>query len=83
MPSTKTATYIRIVCAIRPYKTETHRVRIIAGGNRVFYADEKSILIASIETIKMHWNSVISAKKCKIHDHRPKRFLPQIKVTRI
>ena len=52
MPGNKTATYIRTVCAIRPHKTETHRVRITAGGNRVFYEGEKSTPIASIETIK-------------------------------
>ena len=62
MPSTKTATYIRTVYAIRRYKTETHRVHITAGGNRVFYVGEKSTPIVSIETIKMHWNSVISTK---------------------
>ena len=80
MPNNKTATYIRTVCAIRPHKTETHRVRITAGGNRVFYAGEKSTPIASIETIKMHWNSVISTKNAKYMTIDLKDFYLKLKL---
>ena len=65
MPHNETATYIRTACATRSHMTETDRVRITAGGNRMFYAGEKSTPIASIETIKMHWNSVMSTEGAK------------------
>lgn len=59
VPQGKTSTCIRTVCAMRPHKTETQRVRITAGGNRMFYSEEKSTPIVSIETIKTHWNYII------------------------
>jgi hypothetical protein len=60
VPRNKRVTYGRIVCAIRPQKTETHRVRLTAGGNLIEYPGVTSTPTASIKTIKMHWNSVIS-----------------------
>jgi len=69
IPKGKKVTYARIVCSIRPQKTETHRVRLTAGGNLVNYKGDPSTPTCSIETIKMHWNSVLStpgAKYCTI-----------------
>jgi len=65
MPRNKRATYVRIVCAIRPNKTEKYRVRLTAGGNLVHYDGEKNTPTVSLETIKIHWNSVISTKGAK------------------
>ena len=50
---------------MKPHKTENHRVRITAGDNRMFCSREKSTPISSVETIKMHWNSVISLDDAK------------------
>ena len=36
IPKSKRVTYARIVCATRPQKTETHRVRLTAGGNLIY-----------------------------------------------
>jgi len=60
VPKGKKVTYARIVCAIRPQKAETHRVRLTAGGNLVSYDGVTSTPTAAITTIKAHWNSVIS-----------------------
>ena len=60
VPKNKRVTYGRIVCAIRPQKTESHRVRLTAGGNLIEYPGITSTPTSSIKTIKMHWNSVIS-----------------------
>ena len=62
VPPNKQVTYTRIVCAIRPQKTETHRVRLIAGGNLISYDGITSTPTAAITTIKDHWNLVISTK---------------------
>ena len=60
VPKHEKVTYGRIVCSIRPQKTETHRVRLAAGGNLINYPGVTSAPTASMKTIKMHWNSVIS-----------------------
>ena len=65
VPSNKKVTYARIVCAIRPQKTETHRVRLTAGGNLISYEGTTSTPTAGITTIKTHWNSVISTPNAR------------------
>ena len=60
VPRDKRVTYARLACAIRPQKKETHRVRLIAGGNLVDYPGNTSTPTAGIVTIKTHWNSVVS-----------------------
>ena len=65
VPKGKKITYARIVCAIRPQKTETHRVRLTAGGNLISYNGVTSTPTAGITTIKAHWNSVISTPGSK------------------
>ena len=41
-PKGKIATHIKTVCTIRPYKSETYRVRIAAGISRAFCHGENS-----------------------------------------
>jgi len=65
VPSNKRVTYARIVCSLRPQKSETHRVRITAGGNITNYKGDPSTPVCSIETIKLHWNSVLSTPGAK------------------
>ena len=62
VPPNKKVTYARIVCATRPQKTKTHRIRLTAGGNLISNDKTTSTPAAAITTIKTHWNSVISSK---------------------
>ena len=55
----KRVTYARIVCAIRPQKSEIHQVCLTAGRNLISYDGITSIPVAVITTIKAHWDSVI------------------------
>ena len=64
-PRHKKVTCARIVCSIRPQKTETHRVRLTAGGNLISYEGITSTPTAAITTIKTHWNSVMSTKNAR------------------
>lgn len=50
----KKVTHARIYCNIHPQKTETHRVRLTAGGNIITYKGIISTPTAGIETIKLH-----------------------------
>ena len=65
VPSFKTVTYPRYTTAIRPEKDEKYRVRITAGGDRIDYEGDVSTHTASMETIKTHWNSVISTPNAR------------------
>ena len=58
-------TYPRYVVAVRPEKSEPYRTRITAGGDRIDYEGNVTTHTASMETIKMHWNSVISTPGAK------------------
>jgi hypothetical protein len=60
VPSERKVTYGRIVATIRPQKSETHRVRPTAGGNRINYPGDVSISTADMTTAKILFNSVIS-----------------------
>ena len=61
MPKGKRATFGRTVCTIRPEKEESNRTRITAMRNLITdYEGPTSTETAGLETIKTHWNSVIS-----------------------
>ena len=67
VPANKKVTYPRYTIAIRPEKDEPFRTRITAGGDRLNYFGDVSTDSVSMETIKCHWNSVLStpdAKNC-------------------
>ena len=76
----KKVTYIRILCAIRLKKSETHQVQITAGENLVEFYSINSTPTAAIETIKMHWNSVISIEGAKYCTIDLKNFFLQAKL---
>ena len=63
-PPGKRVTHPRKTIAWRPEKEkgggEQHRARITAGGNLLPHDGETSATGASLETAKIHWNSVIS-----------------------
>lgn len=60
-PKGKHIAHARIVCAHRPCKTETHRVRLTVGWNLISHAGVTSTSTAAITSIKANWNFVISA----------------------
>jgi hypothetical protein len=60
VPNGRKVTYGRIVAQIRPQKTETHRVRLTVGGDRLEYAGSVSTPTAKLTTAKCLLNSTIS-----------------------
>ena len=60
IPANRTATYGNFVCAIRPNKTETHRVRLTLGGNLLDFPGDPSSPAVSTTIAKLHINSTIS-----------------------
>jgi hypothetical protein len=50
-------------CIIRPQKTETHRVQMTAGGNKLDYPGDASSPPVSMLDAKIHINSTISDAK--------------------
>ena len=65
VPVHKTVTYPRYTVNIRPEKAEPYRTRITAGGNLLEYLGNVTTHTAGMETIKCHWNSVLSTKGAK------------------
>jgi hypothetical protein len=58
-------TYGNPVVAYRPQKEDPHCIQITAGGNLITYASSQSVWTADLDTVKLHWNSVISTKGAK------------------
>jgi len=68
VPSGRKVTYANFICNIRLQKTETHRVRMTAGGNKLDYPGDSSSPTVSMLDAKIHINSTISdAKKGARH----------------
>ena len=65
VPRNKQVTYPRYVVDVRPEKSEPYRTRITAGGDKIDYDGNVTTHTASMETIKMHWNSVVSTPGAK------------------
>ena len=60
IPAGRTVTYSQLVASIRPHKTETHRVRVTVGGNRLDFPGDTTTNCASLTTTKRLFNSTIS-----------------------
>ena len=60
VPACKTVTYGRIVVSIRPNKNGAHRVCITVGGDKISYKGPTNTQCASLITIKILLNSVIT-----------------------
>ena len=60
IPKHKKTTYVRVVCADRPEKTNPKRVRWTAGGDKVEYTGNVTTQTADIQTAKCLFNSVVS-----------------------
>ena len=65
VPNHKKVTYPRYTVSRRPEKEEKDRTRITCGGDQLDYFGDVTTHTASMETIKMHWNSVLSTKHAK------------------
>ena len=60
IPKNKKVTYMRLVASIRPLKAETHRVRVTISGDRLDYDRFIYTVLASLTTVKLYLNSIIS-----------------------
>ena len=60
LPSNSKTTYASFVCDIKPFKSETHRVRMVVGGDKLSYDDDAGAPAASLLETKLLVNSVIS-----------------------
>ena len=66
VPYGKRVTYPGYTASNCPEKIDKpHRVRICAGGNLLPYDGDVTTHTALMETIKAHWNSVVSSKDAK------------------
>ena len=66
IPTNKKVTYPRTVVAYRPEKVDNpYRTRITAGGDQLDYDGETSTNSASMTTIKIHQNSVLSTPNAR------------------
>lgn len=60
IPTHKKITYGRLVVDIRPLKDEKYRVRLTVGGDKLDFFGDASSVAASLATVKLLLNSVIS-----------------------
>ena len=65
VPHHKKVTYPRYTIAERPEKEESDCTRITCGGDQLDYFGDVTTHTASMETIKIHWNSVFSTSNAK------------------
>ena len=66
VPKNRTVTYTRIVCSVCPEKDESNRTRITAGGNLVTdYSGPTSTETVTLDTVKIHYNSVLFTPDAK------------------
>jgi hypothetical protein len=56
----KDVTYGSFSCDMKPNKTETHRIRLTAGGDRINYPEDVGTPTADMTLFKCHANSIIS-----------------------
>ncbi len=59
---TKVVTYGSFSCDFKPNKTETHRTRLTAGGDRINYPGDTGTPTADMTLFKILMNSMISTK---------------------
>ena len=63
IPKDRKITYLNFICSIRPEKSETHRVRLASGGEKIDYPGDPSSSAVSLLNVKIHINSTISRAK--------------------
>ena len=55
----KEITYTKVVCKVRPEKSDPNRTRITIGGNRITFPGNVGISTESLEIAKLVFNSVL------------------------
>jgi hypothetical protein len=55
----KDVTYESFSCDMKPNKTEAHRTRLTAGGDRINYPEDVGTPTADMTLFKIHANSII------------------------
>ena len=63
IPKDRKITYANFISNIFPQKSETHRVRLTAGGDKLDYPGDPSSPAVSLLNVKTHINSTISRAK--------------------
>ena len=63
IPKDRRITYSNFICNIHTQKSETHHVRLTAGGDKINYPDDPSSPEVSLLNVKIHINSTISRAK--------------------
>ena len=63
IPKNRKITYANFICNIRPQKSETHPLRLTAGGNKLDYPGDPSSSAVSLLNVKIHINGTISGAK--------------------
>ena len=63
IPTDIKITYANFICNIRPQKSESHCVRLTAGGDKLDYPGDPSYPSVSLLNVKIHINSTISRAK--------------------
>ncbi len=76
----KKFTYGNPVVDYRPQKDDPHRIQITAGGNMITYKSSPSTRMADLDTVKLHWNRVISTKGAKCMCLNIKNFYLTVKL---
>jgi hypothetical protein len=61
----KDVTYGSFSCDMKPNETETHWIRLTAGGDRINYPEDVSTPTADMTIVKIMLNIVISTKEVK------------------
>ena len=69
IPKGQPVTYAAFTCNYRPLKSETHRIRLVIGGDKFVYEFDAGAPAASLLEIKLMINSIISDA------HRGARFM--------
>ena len=60
IPAGRKISHGNFICDVRPIKSETHRVRLTAGGDKLEAYKETSSPTVSLIDSKLHFNSTIS-----------------------
>jgi hypothetical protein len=60
IPKNKKPTYLQVVAAFRPEKTNPIQFRWTVGGDHIFYAADVSTKTADLTTAEILFNSVLS-----------------------
>ena len=63
LPHGHPVTYASFVCDYRPLKEEKYRVRLVVGGDKLFYDDDTGSPTATLLETKLLLNSVLSGAK--------------------